>query len=144
MTLQDEIRKHLTKYLPSSVFSYGRAFDTALSAAKLEINDLFIHLDPIETTGKASDGVIVKRVSIGFLKKDKPDSVFDKEENLEITPSVEEIQNSTETTAINWLSDFLDNYNYSDGDYTIRPITKVKNVMSGVLLTVNFSGKIKC
>lgn len=144
VTIIDEIREHLQKYLPNAVFSYGRSFDTSLAAAKIEVSGWFIHLDPIEFNGKANDSVQTARLSMGFLRKDRPDSAFDKAENLEIDDSIEEIQATAATEAINWLNDFLENYDYSDGDYNLRPLTRVKNVMSGTLLTVTLSGKIKC
>ena len=144
MTITDEIREHLAIYLKQSVFSYGRAFDTALAAAKIPVNYWFIHLDPIEINGKANDAVQSIRLSMGFLKQDKPNSAFDKAENLDIDESIEEIQATAATEAINWLNDFLNEYPYSDGDYNIKPLTRVKSVMSGVLLTVTISGKIKC
>lgn len=144
MTITDKIREHLSKYIPQSVFSYGRPFDTSLAAAKIPVNYWFIHLDPIEINGKSNDNTQSLRLSIGFLKQDKPDSSFDKAENLDIDESIEEIQASATTEAINWLNDFLDNYGYSDGEYNVKPLTRVKNVMSGALLTVTISGKIAC
>lgn len=143
-TIIDEIREHVAKYFKGSTFSYGRPFDTSLTAAQKTVTTWFIHLDPIEINGQANDSTQSIRLSMGFLKQDKPSSSFDKAENLDVDASIEEIQATASLEAVRWLNDFLDNYNYSDGAYNLRPLTRIKNVMSGTLLTVTLSGKIKC
>ena len=143
MIIQD-IREHLTKYLSSAVFSYGRPFDTALASTNIEIDEWFIHLDPITYEGTLNNSTESVRLSIGFLKQDVPDSSYDEAENLDINESIETIQQDAKKTAINWLIDFLDNYQYSDSLFTLTPVTRVKNVMSGILLNVTLSYKVQC
>jgi len=139
----DDIREHLSTYVKGSVFSYGRPFDTALAAANIEVDKWFIHLDPVSYDGIANDSEKCK-VAIGFLLQDKPDSAFDKDENLDIDSSIEAIQQEAKVLSLNWLNDFLDNYTFSGSTYTITPATRIKNVMSGVLLNVTFSYKPTC
>lgn len=142
--IQDDIREHLKVYKPNAVFSYGRSFDTALKAYENQVIDWFIFLDPVTFTGQ-SDNTESSNIVIGFLKQDKPDSSFDKDDNLDIDPSVEEIQTEAHILALAWLNNFLDTYRkYSDGTYTLEPITRIKNVMSGKLLRVTFNGKPTC
>lgn len=139
----DDIREHLSTFIKGSVFSYGRPFDTALAAATIEIDQWFIHLDPVTFDGIANDSEKCK-LSIGFLLQDKPDSTFDKDENLDIDDSIEMIQSDAKVKALLWLNDFLDNYTFSGSTYTITPVTRIKNVMSGVLLNVTLSYKPTC
>jgi hypothetical protein len=143
MTIQDEIREHLKTFKPTAIFSYGRSFDTSLKTALDLITDWFIYLEPVTFNGQA-DNIESSQIVLGFLKQDSPDSSYDKDDNLDIDPSIEEIQSDAHKLALQWLNDFLDNHNYSDGTYTIAPITRIKNVMSGVLLTVTLNGKPKC
>lgn len=142
--LIDDIRESIKSYIKTSVFSYGRPFDTALESSKESIQDYFIHLDPLTYNGKSNDATEYVNISLGFLLQDKPDSSYDKVENLDITESIEEIQSSTKLKAIGWLNYLLDNYHYSDAEYEILPITRVKNVMSGSLLKVKLSYKTPC
>lgn len=139
----DDIREHLSTYLIGSVFSYGRAFDTALATANIEIDKWFIHLDPVTFEGEINIFERVK-LSIGFLKQDKPDSSFDDSENLDTSESIEAIQSEAKDTATAWLNDFLDNYLFSGNSYSITPVTRVKNVMSGCLINVTLSYKPSC
>jgi hypothetical protein len=142
--IQDDIREHLKVYKPSAVFSYGRSFDTALKAYENEVIDWFIFLDPVTFTGQANN-TESSNVVIGFMKQDRPDSAFAKDDNLELDLSIEEIQSEAHTLALGWLNDFLDTYRkYSDGSYTLEPITRIKNVMSGKLLRVTLNGKPSC
>ena len=141
--IQDDIREHLRTYKPTAVFSYGRNFDTALKANIDLITDWFIPLDPITFNGNVNDTESAN-VVMGFLKQDSPDSTYDKDDNLEIDLSIEEIQSDAHIFALAWLNDFLDNYKYSAVTYTLTPITRIKNVMSGKLLTVTFNGKPTC
>ena len=141
--IQDDIREHLKIYKPTAVFSYGRNFDTALDSNLKLITDWFIALDPITFNGNVNDTESAQ-VVMGFLKQDSPDSTYDKDDNLEIDLSIEEIQSDAHTFALAWLNDFLDNYKYSAVTYTLTPITRIKNVMSGKLLTVTFNGKPTC
>jgi|TARA_R110000868_G_scaffold240723_2_gene495237 hypothetical protein len=143
MTLQDEIKESLKLYSPNIVISYGRSFDTALATYRDEIQEWFAFIDPISFNGKAND-IESANLVIGFLKQDEPDSSFDKDDNLELNQSIEEIQSDAHTFALGWLNYFLDNYNYSDGNYTLDPVTRIKNVMSGKLLKVTLNGKPKC
>ncbi len=142
--LIDDIRESIKGYIKTSVFSYGRSFDTALKASEELVTDYFIHLDPLTYNGKSNDSIESVNISLGFLLQDKPDSQYDKEDNLDITDSIEEIQASTKLKANGWLNYFLDNYRYSDAEYEILPITRVKNVMSGSLLKVKLSYKNPC
>lgn len=143
MTIQDEIRESLKLYNPNVVTSYGRNFDTALATYKDEITEWFAFIDPISFSGQANNTESAN-VVIGFLKQDTPDSSFDKDDNLEITQSIEEIQQDAHVFALGWLNSFLDTYKYSDSTYTLDPVTRIKNVMSGKLLRVTFNGKPKC
>jgi len=140
----NDIREHLSTYISNGVFSYGRAFDTALASANIEIDEWFIHLDPITERGKLNESTLLYDVGIGFLKQDKPDSSYDEAENMDIDPSIETIQKEAYVKAKAWLGDFLDNYPYSDGDFNITPVTRIKNVMSGCFLKVTLSGKSSC
>lgn len=142
--LIDDIRESTTTFIPQSVFSYGRSFDTALDAAKIEVDQWFIHLDPITFTGTTPDNAISAPLSLGFLKQDTPDSEFDQAQNLEITQSIEEIHDEALTLAVRWLNNFLDTYTYGTATYTAIPIVRVKNVMSGILLNVTFIYKLPC
>ena len=63
---------------------------------------------------------------------------------MDIDPSIETIQKEAYVKAKAWLGDFLDNYPYSDGDFNITPVTRIKNVMSGCFLKVTLSGKSSC
>lgn len=141
--IQQDIREHIATYIPTAVFSYGRPFDTALDAAKIEIDEYFIHLDPIRFEGVVND-IETANISIGFLLQDTPDSEYDNENNLDITDSIETIQNNAKVKALAWLNDFLDNYTFSGSTYSITPVTRIKNVMSGVLLTVQLRYKPTC
>ena len=143
MTIQDEIREHLGVYKPNAVFRYGRNFDTSLNSAIELIEEWFVHLDPVTYEGFLNDTENTRLV-IGILKQDSPDSNYNKDDNLEIDDSIETIQEDAKTFARNWINDFLDNYPYSAINYTIAPLTRVKNVMSGVLLTVTLNGKPRC
>jgi len=143
MTIQDEIRESIKAYSSTAVFSYGRNFDTALKTYKDEIQEWFVFLDPISFSGQANNTESAN-VVIGFLKQDTPDSSYDKDDNLEINQSIEEIQSEAHVFALGWLNYFLDNYKYSDSTYTLDPITRIKNVMSGKLMRVTFNGKPKC
>jgi hypothetical protein len=143
MTIQDEIREHIKIFKPTAIFSYGRSFDTSLKTALDLITDWFIYLEPVTFNGQANNTESATIV-MGFLKQDSPDSSYDKDDNLDIDPSIEEIQSDAHTLALLWLNDFLDNYKYSDSTYTLEPITRIKNVMSGKLLRVTFNGKPKC
>jgi len=141
--IQDDIREHLKTYKPTAVFSYGRNFDTALDSNLKLIIDWFIPLDPISFNGVVNDTESAN-VVMGFLKQDSPDSSYDKDDNLEIDLSIEEIQAEAHKFALDWLNDFLDNYKYSVVNYTLDPVTRIKNVMSGKLLRVTFNGKPTC
>lgn len=141
--IQDDIREHLKTYKPTAVFSYGRNFDTALKSNLDLITEWFVTLDPISFNGVVNDTESASAV-MGFLKQDSPDSAYDKDDNLDIDLSIEEIQAEAHTFALAWLNDFLDNYKYSVVNYTLDPITRIKNVMSGKLLRVTFNGKPTC
>ena len=143
MTIQDQIRESLKIYSPEAVMSYGRNFDTAIKTYKDEITEWFVFLDPISINGKAGD-TISNNITIGFLKQDAPDALYDKTDNLEMTPSTEDIQDAAEVFALGWLDYFLDTYKYSDSNYTLDAVTRIKNVMSGKLLRVTLNGKPSC
>lgn len=141
--IQNDIRTHLKEYKPTSIVNYGRSFDTALEAAKKEIQDWFIFIDPIKYSGTINETETATAV-IGFLKQDSPHSAYDVDDNFEMSDSIEEIQDEAHTLALSWLSAFLDSYKYSVGNYSLDPLTRVKNVMSGVLFTVDFNYKPSC
>lgn len=143
MSLINDIRQHTKVFDPQATFSYGRPFDTALASAKEEVLGYFIHVDPI-TFGGITDGTESAPVTIGFLKQDSPDSEYDKDQNLDITPSIEELQDAAKIFAVQWLNSFLDTYQYGAANYTITPVTRIKNVMSGVMLSVTFNYKTPC
>ena len=144
--ITQDIRESINLYMPSAVFSYGRAVDTALAASKLKVDDWFIHLDPITPQGNITDSTKTAALTFGFLKQTKPDSEYDKEQNLDIDLSIEEVQNEAEQKAEAWLNNFLNTHSstYQAGNYTISPATKVKNVMSGVLLQVTLNYRSAC
>jgi len=144
--ITQDIRDSINSFIPTAVFSYGRSFDTALAAAKINIDDYFIHLDPITPNGNITDGTKTASITMGFLKQTKPDSEFDKEQNLDIDASIEEVQNEAELKAEAWLNEFLNTHSstYQAGTYTLPPATKIKNVMSGVLLQVTLSYRSPC
>lgn len=141
--IQQNIREHIAKFIPTSVFNYGRPADTALASAEISIDDWFIHLDPVTFEGTVDDKETA-RIVIGFLKQDSPDSSFDNENELSINDSIELLQHNAKLKALSWLNDFLDNYRYGAVTYTLTPATRIKNVMSGVLLTVNLNYKQRC
>lgn len=140
--ITQDIRDSINLFIPTAVFSYGRSFDTALAAAKITVDDWFIHLDPITQQGNITDGTKSAPFTIGFLKQTKPDSEFDKEQNLDIDPSIEEVQEEAGRKAEAWFNEFLNTHSstYQGGSYTLAPVTKVKNVMSGALIqgTLNY------
>ena len=102
--IQQDIREHIATFDSTAVFSYGRPFDTALDAATIEINQYFIHLDPIRFEGVANETELAN-VSIGFLLQDKPDSSFDNENNLDITDSIETIQYNAKVKSFDTKTD---------------------------------------
>ena len=144
MQIVSDIRESVNDHIKDGVFNYGRATDTALASANLEVVSWFVHLDPVQIDGEVNLNERA-RVDIGFLQQDKPDSSFDAvDSNLDIDASIEQIQSDAKDLSLQWLNYFLDNYKYSCTTYTIRDVTRIKNVMSGVLLSVTFLYKPKC
>lgn len=144
MQIVNDIRESVNTYIDGVVFNYGRKFDHAIETNKIEVDGWFVHLDPITLNGKSNDGTKTATVNIGFLKQDNPDSEYDDTNELEITPSIEILQSDANQKAVDWLNYFLDNYHYSDGNYTLTPATRIVNVMSGCLMNVSLSFKQSC
>lgn len=138
----DDIRNSIGINIKRSVFSYGRSYDTAISTAKIEIDQWFVFIDPIFYSGEVIDGTKTAPVFIGFIKQDKPDSEFDTEQNKDSFESIEQVQEEAQEVALTWLEYFRENYNYQVGAWSISPVTRVKNVMSGVVMQVSFSYKV--
>lgn len=144
--ITQDIRQSFVIYSPSTVFNYGRPADTTLAAAKIEIDDWFVHLDPVSTDGTMPDKNLTTSVSLGFLRQDTPDSEYDDAQELSINDSIEKLQADAQTFAIGWLDFFMDNYGrkYGTATFRIQPATRVKNVMSGILFNVTFTYKAPC
>lgn len=143
MQIINDIRESVNQSIIGSLFNYGRNYDTALASAKLEVDNYFIHLDPLEFSGVINE-TETANVNIGFLLQDKPDSEYDSETNLDISDSIEDIQDNCKIKCLEWLNYFADNYKYQVVNYSITPATRIKNVMSGVLLTFSVTYKPSC
>lgn len=145
MTIIQAIRESIQDSIPNSLFVYGRNSDTALESAK-ELNiGTFVYLEPITKTSNLTDGFLTDNIVIGFLTQDEPDSSSDKEINEESSLSMEEKIAEMENVAIDWLDYFCNNYTYSlNGNYNIQPVFRIKNVMTGVLMTFQFIEPKQC
>lgn len=144
MQVVNDIRVSINEFINGVVFNYGRSADTALASAVLEINQWFVHLDPVTIEGELQNFERA-RIQIGFLLQDAPDSSYDANDtNLEIDLSIEEIQQKAKLKALEWANYFVDNYKYNGITYSVAPVTRIKNVMSGVLLTMQVSYKQSC
>lgn len=145
MTIIQAIRESVQDSIQNSLFVYGRNSDTALESAK-ELNiGTFVYLEPIQKTGNLTDGFLTNNITIGFLTQDEPDSSSDEEINEESSESMEQKVAEMENVAIDWLDYFCNNYTYSlNGNYNLQPVFRIKNVMTGVLLTFQFIEPKQC
>lgn len=145
MTIIQAIRESIQDSIPNSLFVYGRNSDTALESAK-ELNiGTFVYLEPITKTSNLTDGFLTDNIVIGFLTQDEPDSSSDEQINEESILSMEEKIAEMENVAIDWLDYFCNNYNYAlSGSYTVQPVFRIKNVMTGVLITTQFIEPKQC
>lgn len=145
MTIIQAIRESVQDSIQNSLFVYGRNSDTALESAK-ELNiGTFVYLEPIQKTGNLTDGFLTDNITIGFLTQDEPDSSSDEEINEESSESMEQKVADMENVAIDWLDYFCNNYTYSlNGNYNLQPVFRIKNVMTGVLLTFQFIEPKQC
>lgn len=147
MTLIQTIRESVQNCtgLTNPLFVHGRGADTALASAKEQNTGTFIYLEPISKTIGVEDSTQLANIVIGFLTQDEPDSSSDAEISEESTLSMEEKIYDMEVEATNWLSYFFDNYTYRiNGVYTLTPVYRIKNVMTGVLLTFSLIEPKQC
>jgi hypothetical protein len=145
MTIIQAIRESVQDSIQNSLFVYGRNSDTALESAK-ELNiGTFVYLEPIQKTGNLTDGFLTDNITIGFLTQDEPDSSSDEDINEESIESMEQKVAEMENVAIDWLDYFCNNYTYSlNGNYNLQPVFRIKNVMTGGLLTFQFIEPKQC
>lgn len=147
MTLVESIRESINNCtdIKNSMFVYGRESDTALEAAKEQNIGTFVYLEPISKTIGVEDATQLANIVIGFLTQDEPDSSSDEEINEASTLSMEEKVAEMESVANLWLTYFFDNYTYRiNGAYTLAPVFRIKNVMTGVLLTFSLIEPKQC
>lgn len=137
MTLVQKIRESVNNCpsLTNPLFVHGRSSDTALDAAKEQNIGDFVYLEPITKTGNTDVSTQLTTIVIGFLTQDEPHSESDEVINEEETLSMEEKVNDMELKALAWLNYLFDNYTLRiSGNYTLTPVFRIKNVMTGVLL----------
>lgn len=147
MTLVESIRESINNCtdIKNAMFVYGRESDTALEAAKEQNIGTFVYLEPISKTIGVEDATQTANIVIGFLTQDEPDSASDAEVSEASTLSMEEKVADMETAAGLWLTYFFDNYTYRiNGVYTLAPVFRIKNVMTGVLLTFSLIEPKQC
>lgn len=147
MTLVEQIRESVNQcgVITNPLFVHGRDSDTALDAAKEQNIGTFVYLEPITKTGTTDISTQTATIVIGFLTQDEPDSESDEEVNEASILSMEEKINNMEVEALSWLGYLFDNYNLRmAGTYTLSPVYRIKNVMTGVLLTFNLIEPKQC
>jgi len=147
MTLVESIRESINNCtdIKNAMFVYGRESDTALEAAKEQNIGTFVYLEPISKTIGVEDATQLANIVIGFLTQDEPDSSSDEEINEESTSSMEKKVAEMESVANLWLNYFFNNYTYRiNGVYTLSPVFRIKNVMTGVLLTFSLIEPKQC
>jgi len=149
--ITQDIRESVLLYLPTAEFSYGRKFDTAVEASKIKVTDYFVALDPISIRGSLISKEKIATISIAFLKLDSGDSNFDNATNVATTDSIEKIQDDSLIVAENWAYYFQNtwsknnsNQRYMFGEITANGLTRVKDMMSGVLLNFTLTYKVNC
>lgn len=149
--ITQDIRESVLLYLPTAEFSYGRKFDTAVEASKIKVNDYFVALDPISIRGSLLNKERVATISIAFLKLDSGDSNYDNATNVALTDSIEKIQDDSITTAELWANYFQNvwsknnnNQRYMFGEISFNGLTRVKDMMSGVLASFTLTYKVNC
>lgn len=142
-TIVDDIRSSLTQYNQDIEFSHGRPLDTALSAVKLKINNYLVCLDTIPVNGTLGDRNRTGSVAISWLKLDKPDSHADKALNQASVQSMEEIAQECDKECMTWANTFADTYSnkYSFGPYNGFPAYRVKNMLTGFVITFQVTYK---
>lgn len=135
----DDIRESVKLFLPNSEFSYGRKFDTAIEASSIKVNEYFVALDPIRVTSTRADKNRTVGVVMAFLVLDTTDSNYDKNTNKDVELSIEEKQANALLKAEEWADYFTDvwskkvgNTKYQISTLTINPLTRIKDIMSGV------------
>lgn len=147
MTLVQKIRESVNNCpsITQPLFVYGRSSDTALDAAKELNTGTLVYLEPITKTGTTDVQTQIATVVIGFLTQDQPDSESDEYINEESIASMEEKVNAMETEALDWLEYLFENYTLRlSGTYSLTPIFRIKNVMTGVFLTFNLVEPKEC
>lgn len=145
MNIVQDIRESVKAANSQASFSYGRKWDTALEALILVTKDSLVCLDPVTYTGTVNDNTETANVSITFLKHDTKESIYDKEVNESINDSMEEIVNICKADAQTWLSYFNDNYTlYQPLQYTMFPVHKIKDMCSGVNVSIQFQYNKGC
>lgn len=145
-TLQQDIRASLLKYNELIKFSYGRSLDNALNSVKLEIDNYLVCLDPPTYSGGLIDANETKTISLSWLKKDNVDSVSDEAHNIAGVQSMEEIVKECHDHCITWLKGFADEYykKYTIDAYTGFEAFRVKDILTGFVITLNVSSKLPC
>lgn len=145
-TLQQDIRASLLKYNELIKFSYGRSLDNALNSIKLEIDNYLVCLDPPIYSGGILDNNETKTISLSWLKKDNTDSVSDEAHNIASIESMEEIIKDCHDQCITWLKAFIDEYykKYGIDSYTGFEAFRVKDVLTGFVITLNVTSKLQC
>jgi hypothetical protein len=147
MTLVQSIRESVKNCsdITNPLFVHGRSADTALASAKERVDGTFVYLEPITKTVGSEDSTQGAAIVIGFLTQDEPSSSSDEELNEADELSMEEKVSAMETQATNWLDYFFDNYLFRiSGTYTVTPVFRIKNVMTGVFLTFTLIEPKQC
>lgn len=144
MTLIQKIRTSVNNNIKNSLFVYGRNSDTALESAKVLNVGTFVYLEPINKSFSITDSFYTCSITIGFLTQDEPDSESDEELNEDMSLSMETKVADMETIAIEWLNTFATEDNYTINTVTLQPVFRIKNVMTGVLLTFDLIEPKQC
>ena len=144
MTLIQKIRTSVNNNIKNSLFVYGRNSDTALESAKVLNVGTFVYLEPINKSFIITDSFYTCSITIGFLTQDEPDSESDEELNEDMSLSMETKVADMETIAIEWLNTFVTDDNFTINTVTMQPVFRIKNVMTGVLLTFDLIEPKQC
>lgn len=147
----DDIRESVKLFMPTSEFSYGRRFDTAIEASNIQVSDYFVAMDPVRHSTSRIDKNRTASVVMAFLVLDMDDSNYDKESNKDVELSIEEKQANALIKAEQWADYFIDvwcrisgNTKYSITSMQINPLTRIKDMMSGVSVEFDLVYKKPC
>ncbi len=148
----DDIRESVKLFMPESEFSYGRRFDTAIEASRIKISDYFVAMDPVRHSTQRADKNRTASIVMAFLVLDKTDSNYDKATNKDaVELSIEEKQAEALLKAEQWADYFINVWcrlptktKYSIQTMQIDPLTRIKDIMSGVSVQFDLIYKTPC